>query len=518
MPAKRKNDASLDLNPEFLKAFDLAEKQHKNLFLTGRAGTGKSTFLQYFVQNTDKHCVVLAPTGVAALNVDGSTIHAFFRFTPQITQQEVIKKARSSKKDPLYTQLDLIIVDEISMVRADLFDSMDLFLRTARASREPFGGVQMLLIGDLYQLPPVVKSKEKKFFSEVYQSPFFFGSHVIRESGFALEFVELEKIYRQKDQKFIDILNAARNNTLADKLLKRLNTRVDPDFENQDYITLTPTNDLADAINRRELGKLKSKAKTYVASVRGDFRAGSFPTEQELKLKPGTRVMLLNNDASGLWVNGSIGDIVALHDDYVEVRLDDGSEVEVEPYKWEVKQYVFDPKAGQLSSEPVGSFRQLPMRLAWAVTIHKSQGKTFDRVIVDTGRGMFAHGQAYVALSRCRTLEGMVLRKPFKKNNLWVDWQVIKFLTGFQYAISEKAVSLEDKVALLKKAKKAKLPVKITYLKAKDVKSKRTIMVKRIGTEEYMDKKFLGVTAYCLLRKQERVFRVDRILEMEVGE
>ncbi len=507
---------SLDLSPAFQHAFTLLEKEHKNVFLTGKAGTGKSTFLKYFLENTTKNCVVLAPTGVAALNVGGATIHSFFRFPPHITEQEVIQKAKSTGPDSIYRQIDLMIIDEISMVRADLLDHIDLFLRGALHKKQPFGGVQILFVGDLYQLPPVVKSDERAYFEETYESPFFFSSRVMTDRDFELTFVELEKIYRQSDQTFIDILNAVRNRTVTEEHLDRLHTRLDPAFESNEHITLTSTNDLADRINALELDKLPGKSISYLAGIKGEFPSGSFPTEESLTLKKGARIMFLNNDSAGRWVNGTLGTILDLDKEALEVQLENGATVEVEPHTWEVKRYVYDGKAKKLDTEPVGSFRQMPVRLAWAVTIHKSQGKTFERVIVDTGRGVFAHGQMYVALSRCTTLEGLVLRKPLKENQLLIDYRVIRFLTRFQYEIAEKNMSLEDKIELLQRAKKEKIPVAITYLKAQDVKSKRTILVKKVGQEEYLGKPFLGVRAFCLTRQEERVFRVDRILEMKL--
>lgn len=509
---------ALDLNPDFQKAFNLLEQEHKNVFLTGKAGTGKSTFLKYFLENTTKNCVVLAPTGVAAINVGGSTIHSFFRFPPHITEEEVLQKAKSVGPDSIYRQIDLMIIDEISMVRADLLDHIDLFLRGALNKKHPFGGVQVLFVGDLYQLPPVVKSDERYYFEETYDSPFFFSSRVMADSDFELTLVELEKIYRQSDQTFIDILNAVRNRTVTEEHLAHLHTRLDPRFESSGHITLTSTNDLADRINALELTKLPGKGISYQARVNGEFPPGSFPTEESLTLKKGARIMFLNNDSAGRWVNGTLGTIRDLNNEALEIQLENGAMVEAEPHIWEVKKYRYDSQAKKLDTEPVGSFRQMPVRLAWAVTIHKSQGKTFERVIVDTGRGVFAHGQVYVALSRCTTLEGLVLRKPLKENQLLIDYRVIRFLTRFQYAVSEKNMSLEDKIELLQHAKKEKIPVAITYLKAQDVKSKRTIMVKKVSQEEYLGKTFLGVRAFCLTRQEERVFRVDRILELQLKE
>lgn len=506
---------TIDINPDFRRAFHLIEEEGKNLFLTGKAGTGKSTFLRYFRENTKKKVVVLAPTGVAALNVEWATIHSFFRFPPHITEEEVVKKARTVEKDDIYHHIDLIIIDEISMVRADLLDFVDIFLRNVKKSDVPFWWIQMLMIGDLYQLPPVVSGEEKQYFREAYLSPFFFSSHVITEGGFDMELIELDHIYRQSDEHFISLLNAIRNRSITDAEIEMLNTRIDATFEDPDFITLTPTNDLADTINGRELEKLRGRSTIFQAKVQGDFGERNYPTDVSLALKKWARVMFLYNDTNGRWVNGSIGTVEFIEEDAVMVAIDgEKSPVRVEPHTWEVKRYAYDRMTRSLSTESVGSFTQIPLRLSWAVTIHKSQGKTFDRVILDIGRGMFAHGQAYVALSRCRTLEGMVLKKPLKPAHVILDYAVITFLTKYQYARSEASSSLEDKIAILEKSMQEATPIEIVYLKSNDTKSKRSIRVQSIREEVYMGKSFLAVRWFCLMRQEERVFRVDRILEI----
>lgn len=513
-----KNQNILDINKQFHQAFNILENSNKNLFLTGKAGTGKSTFLQYFIANTKKTYIILAPTGVAALNVDGETIHSFFKFMPNITRKEVLAKAGRIKDNSLHSKIEIIIIDEISMVRADLMDFMDIYLRKVLKKRTPFGGKQVLFIGDLYQLPPVVTSREKDFFQEKYASPYFFDAEVIKNPKFRMEFIELEKIYRQKDRKFIKVLNAARNKTVQEEDFQLLNSRIDPSFEDKDYITLTPTNDLADRINTRELNKIKAKSKIYIADITGNFKANSYPTEIRLKLKPGTRIMFLNNDSSGRWVNGTMGTVRKLSNNGIEVENDFGDKFQVAPHTWSVKQSVYDRKAGQLKKETIGSFTQIPVRLAWAVTIHKSQGKTFEKVIIDLGRGSFAHGQTYVALSRCTDLSGMILKKEIKKSHLLIDYRVVKFLTSYQYELAEKVLSTDEKIKILENAKQNDLPVEIVYLKAQDVKSKRKIKINSIGEEEYMGVRFLAVCAYCMKRKEDRVFRIDRILSLRVCE
>jgi len=504
----------IEFNKDFEKAFSFMEKTSKNVFITGRAGTGKSTLLQYFIKETKREVVVLAPTGVAALNVNGVTIHSFFRLRPQMTDDDVEKKAYSLVGNELYETLDVIVIDEISMVRADLLDQIDIFLRIVRKNKKSFGGVQMIFFGDLYQLPPVVKGEEREFFRTYYDSPYFFASHVFSEKRFVMEFVELEKIYRQSDQKFIKLLNGIRNKSINDKELKELNKRVQEDFESMEYITLTTTNKTAEIINEKYLKELGTESYNFEADIRGDFGRSSYPTSMDLELKTGAKVMMLNNDPQGFYVNGTIAEITEVEEDGVWISIDDEPEVFIKPYKWKVQKYTYDKKKKMLDKETLGSFEQIPMKLAWAITIHKSQGKTFEKVILDLERGAFAHGQTYVALSRCVSFEGLVLRKPITKHHVIMDYQVVKFLTKYQYDIAEEKCSVDDKVEILKKAIKEKTELKIIYLKAQDVKSERTILVKKIGEMTYMEKSFLGIKAYCLTRKADRVFRVDRILEI----
>jgi ATP-dependent exoDNAse (exonuclease V) alpha subunit len=507
----------IDLNPEFAKAFDLMENSSKNVFVTGRAGTGKSTLLQYFRNNSKKKSVILAPTGVAALNVQGQTIHSFFHFKPDITPDSV----RKLKNNWTYSIIDAIVIDEISMTRADLLDCVDRFMRlNGRNRQEPFGGCQMILIGDLYQLPPVVSGREKELFRTHYTGPYFFNSHAIK--AFEMEFVELEKNYRQKDEKFINLLNSIRNNTLTSDDIEMLNTRLNPGFtppENDFYLTLTTTNDDAATVNDHKLSMLPHKAFEYQAKIRGSLNASHYPTNEKISLKKDAQVMLLNNDPGKRWVNGSIGKIMEIQhseeEDIIDVQLTSGENVQVAPHKWEVFDFFFDKGSKRIETNVIGSFTQYPMRLAWAVTIHKAQGKTFDKVVIDFGKGTFAHGQAYVALSRCRTLDGIVLKKPLEKKHVYMDWRVVKFQTSFQYRKSEEEIPLSEKIALIDAAIAGKIPLEITYLKANDIKSRRIVLPKKVGEFEYMGKNFLGLSAYCMKRNENRNFRIDRILEIK---
>jgi len=425
---------NIELNPQFKKALDLMENTGKNLFVTGKAGTGKSTLLQYFRLNTQKKVVVLAPTGVAALNVNGETIHSFFGFKPGITIKKVDKLKR--KNSGIYQEIDAIIIDEISMVRADLLDCVNLFLRLkGRDSSRAFGGVQMIFIGDLYQLPPVVKDEEKEMMRMHYESPYFFDAKVFEY--FSMEFIELGKIYRQEDENFISLLNSIRNNSISYKQIATLNERLGFEFtkelEKGFAVHLTTTNKMALEINNERLNELGAEVATYQAQVSGDFNDKSYPTDYELKVGRGAQIMMLNNDSSGRWVNGSVGKIVDIRPsndgmDVILVELANGRTEEVLPHVWEVLHYKLNENTHTIDTETAGTFTQHPMKLAWAITIHKSQGKTFDRVIIDIGTGTFAHGQMYVALSRCVSLEGVSLKKPIKKSHILMDWKIREFM------------------------------------------------------------------------------------------
>lgn len=510
----------LDLNPEFQKAYALMEKTNKHMFLTGRAGTGKSTLLTYFRSNTKKKMVVLAPTGVAALNVKGQTIHSFFKFKPNITLQSVKKQYKKGDYKNIYEKIDSIVIDEISMVRSDLLDCVDKFLRLNRGSPEPFGGVQMIFIGDLYQLPPVVTGNEREIFRTHYSGQYFFDAKVFAD--LSLEFIELEKVYRQKDDAFITLLNAIRNNSATEEHLAQINKRYDPHFvaDPQSFsLHLTTTNMLADIINTEQIKRLQAKLYTYPAIVNGSFDKNAFPTDVALSLKVGSQVMMLNNDSQRRWVNGTIGKIIDIkkdkeNQDQIIVQFSDGTKEKVTPFTWELFRFSFDQKTNNLTSETVGTFTQYPMRLSWAVTIHKSQGKTFDSIIIDIGKGTFVHGQLYVALSRCTTLNGIVLKQPIAKKHIFMDWRVVKFVTKFQYQKSEETLPLKEKVKILKEAVKNHKPVSIVYLKASDEKSRRVIQPLRVGEMEYQGRAFLGVEAYDEKRQDQRVFRIDRILEV----
>lgn len=420
----------LELNAEFKYALEAIEKENLNLFITGRAGTGKSTLLQLFRNTTRKNIAVLAPTGVAALNVRGQTIHSFFGFPPRLFPSHEIKKRRDRR---IYKELEVLVIDEISMVRADIFDHIDYFLRLHREDQRPFGGVQMVLFGDLFQLPPVMGSGEESvLFTQQYTTPYFFSSRAMR-AGFGLQMLELSKVYRQEQRHFLRLLDAVRLNHTDFDDLELLNTRCLPQFRADDfYITLCSRNAKADAINGAELSKLQGAESRYLATVSGEFNPSLSPAETVLKLRSKAQVMFLKNDPERQYVNGTIGKVLECRENSAMVEIEgpqgDTRIIEVNSVEWEMIRYSLDPEnPSNIKTEIVGAFRQLPLRLAWAVTIHKAQGKTFDKVIIDLDRGAFEHGQTYVALSRCRTLEGIVLRQPIRPNDIRTDERILDF-------------------------------------------------------------------------------------------
>ena len=543
-------EPAIEINPGFRRALDVMEGTARHVFITGKAGTGKSTLLELWRGQTLKRIAVLAPTGVAALNVRGQTIHSFFGFKPDVTPEAVRKlpKGRGAAADraALYRNLDAIVIDEISMVRADLLDCVEKFLRlNGPRPKERFGGLQMIFIGDLYQLPPVVTGQERGLFAPDppsirrgrsagapdtlgaaarYESPYFFSARIFADPEFAMDFVELEKVYRQSDAAFISLLNAIRNRSVDEAQIALLNSRLDPGFAPPDdsfTITLTSTNDLAAARNREKLAALPGRARRYEGFIEGEFDRRALPTEEALELKRGAQVMLLTNDRRGRFVNGTIGRVAKIAksadaegDDVVTVELPDGDEVDLTPNTWELFRFQYDAEADRIESEPVGAFTQYPLRLAWAVTIHKSQGKTFDRVIIDIGRGAFAHGQVYVALSRCTSFEGLVLRTPIRRSHIWMDWRIVRFLTRFQYKKAEEVLPLADKRALLVEAIRDGRELEIVYLKPNDTKTRRRIRPESVEMMEYHGRRFEGLRAYCHKRGECRTFRLDRILEI----
>jgi len=437
----------IELNLQFLKSLTLLENTNKHIFITGKAGTGKSTLLKHFRTTTAKNHIVLAPTGVAAVNIKGETIHSFFKFKPGVTPEDARKAGLEKRNDKLIDRLETIIIDEISMVRADLLDCMHNYLAMATKNSAPFGGKQVVMIGDLFQLPPVVTQYEQEIYRTVYPSPYFFDSQIMRQilinAPGNLEYVELNKIYRQSDQDFIDILNGVRTKALLKSHYNKLSERIDPTFEashKQGYVTLVATNKQAEEINIKNLEKLKGDKQIFKGSTYGNFEEKEFPTPMALELIKSARVMFLNNDPDGRWINGTLGEIKGFDDaedengfplTVVKVKIDNGGTVEVHPYTWMKYQTTLNDENKKLESHEVGSYVQIPLKLAWAITIHKSQGKTFDKVIIDMGRGAFASGQVYVALSRCTTLEGIVLKKPITMRDIIIDPRISQFFDQY---------------------------------------------------------------------------------------
>lgn len=427
-------------NPQLQLAREFVENTGKNLFLTGRAGTGKTTFLKHIRQHSFKRSIVVAPTGVAAINAGGVTIHSFFQlpFGPilpddsqnpysQSADDKRFLKLRREKID-IIRSLDLLIIDEVSMVRADLLDGIDKVLRRYRNRYKPFGGLQLLLIGDLQQLPPVVKEQERMMLAPYYSTFFFFGSRALQQTEYVS--IELTHIYRQSDQEFISILNKVRDNQLDAHTLEVLNQRYQPHLDHPDgAITLTTHNQQARDINQQRLEELTKTKRHYTARVEGDFPEMAFPTEQKLTLKRGAQVMFVKNDPSPekLFYNGKIGQVTGMDDDIIYVQCP-GEEavIAVTPLTWENTRYALDPDTKDIRENTIGSFTQYPLKLAWAITIHKSQGLTFDRAIVDA-RAAFAHGQVYVALSRCKTLEGLVLSTQIQPQAMKSDTSIKDF-------------------------------------------------------------------------------------------
>lgn len=433
-------------NKEFQDALNLIQYTRQSVFLTGKAGTGKSTFLRYICEHTKKKHVVLAPTGIAAINAGGSTLHSFFKLpfypllpdNPDFSLQrgrihEFFKYTKPHRK--LLEELELIIIDEISMVRADIIDAVDRILRVySRNLREPFGGKQILLVGDVFQLEPVVKGDEREILNRFYPTPYFFSARVFNQID--LVSIELQKVYRQTDATFVGVLDHIRNNTVGATDLQLLNTRYGTQIEESEadmYITLATRRDNVDHINDKKLAELPGEPVTFSGEITGDFPESSLPTSQELVLKPGAQIIFIKNDFDRRWVNGTIG-IISGFDPFEEtlyVITDDGKECDVKRESWRNIRYKYNEEKKQIEEEELGTFTQYPIRLAWAITIHKSQGLTFSRAVIDFTGGVFAGGQAYVALSRCTSLEGIQLKKPVSRADVFVRPEIIGFAERF---------------------------------------------------------------------------------------
>ncbi len=428
-----KVDQGIELSDQFKEVLNLMEFTKQSMFITGKAGAGKSTLLKVFRNNTRKQHMIVAPTGIAAVNITGQTIHSVFRFPPQIIFPDTVKHL---KGEEIFRKLEVLIIDEISMVRADLLDGINRFLMlNGPDPRKPFGGVQVIMFGDLYQLPPVITDKDIELFYRIYKTPYFFEANAFKDAD--IKVIELKKIYRQTDEKFLALLEKLRTNKMEQEDYDTINKNYNP-FEPRpagEYaITLTTINEVAREINANKLAAIDAEEWKFDATVTGIFKKDAYPAEVTVTLKEGAQVIFLKNDSTKRWVNGTLGIVKKISNDRIRVQVNTEFgpvEYDVERAEWDNIKYEEDHASGKIYPRKIGSFKQFPLKLAWVITIHKSQGQTFDNVDLHFGYGAFAHGQIYVAFSRCRTFEGIKLMKRLEPRDVILDPRIEEFLKEY---------------------------------------------------------------------------------------
>lgn len=497
-----------------------------HLFITGKAGTGKSTLLRYYSEHAKQRPVILAPTGIAALNVSGQTIHRFFKFRPDVDAGKIARSKIPSYQARLYRTLKEIVIDEVSMMRADLLDCMDVFLRRYGPLAEwPFGGVRLIMFGDLYQLPPVVTRADRELIYDRYGVPYFFAAHALRSER--LQLIELDKIFRQTDNDFISLLNSIRVNSVTKAQFDLLNSRCRSLSTHKGEpvrIFITGTNARARSINADHLSRIAAPEYRAKATVTGEFSTGEYPTDADLVMKRGARVIMLNNDHNQQWVNGSMAIITDIAEQKGEIEMhalieETQERVQIERHTW--NSYRYTVQNAEYDVEETGSFTQFPLRLAWAITVHKSQGKTFSKVHLDLGNRAFSAGQTYVALSRCRTLQDLSLQRPVARDDIYVDQSLVDFFARMKTSTITEAPKSERKDAsqiaeLLRQSIARKTTVRIEYIHRDGHIGYRTVIAKRISEKVYQGASYEALEAHCTESDKRCVFNTKNILDVRV--